>query len=101
ETDGISLLPSIIGQPQKVQHDFLYWEYCEAGGEKAVRMGKWKGYIQNILKGNREIELYNLDLDPREQTNVARYNPEVVAQIKEIMKKEHIDAELKAFNMPE
>lgn len=101
KTDGISILPSIIGQPQKIQHDFLYWEYCEAGGEKAVRMGKWKGYVQNILKGNREIELYNLELDPREQTNVARYHPEVVAKIKEVMKKEHTDAELKAFNMPE
>lgn len=100
KTDGISILPSIIGQPQKVQHDFLYWEYCEAGGEKAVRMGKWKGYVQKILKGNREIELYNLELDPREQTNVARYNPQVVAQIKEIMQKEHTDAELKQFNMP-
>lgn len=101
QTDGISLLPTLIGQPQKIQHDHLYWEYCEAGGEKAVRMGKWKGYVQNILKGNREIELYNLELDPREQTNVARYHPEIVAKVKEIMKKEHTDAELTQFNMPE
>lgn len=100
QTDGISLLPTLTGQPQKQQHDFLYWEYCEAGGEKAVRMGQWKGYVQSILKGNREIELYNLELDPREQTNVARYHPEIVERIKEIMKKEHTDAELTQFNMP-
>ncbi|MEG1738026.1 MAG: arylsulfatase [Odoribacter sp.] len=101
KTDGISLLPSILGETQQKQHDHLYWEYCEAGGEKAVRMGKWKGYLQKILNGNREIELYDLSLDPREQTNVAKYHPEVVTKIKEIMKKEHIDAELKSFNMPE
>lgn len=100
KTDGISILPSIIGQPQTVQHDFLYWEYCESGGEKAIRMGKWKGYVQNIMKGNREIELYDLELDPREVTNIAKYHPDVVAKIKAAMQNEHVDAEIKAFNMP-
>ena len=101
KTDGISILPTILGKPQKQQHDFLYWEYCEAGGEKAVRMGKWKAYVQNILKGNREVELYNLELDPREQKNVANFHPEMVKKAREIMKREHKDTELKAFNMPE
>lgn len=101
KTDGISILPTMLGKPQKKQHDFLYWEYSEAGGEKAVRMGKWKAYVQNILKGNREVELYNLELDPREQTNVAKYHPEIVKRACDIMRREHKDTELKAFNMPE
>lgn len=99
-TDGISILPSIMGKTQKAQHDYLYWEYCQMSGEKAVRMGKWKGYIQNIWKGNQEIELYDLELDPREHTNVAKYHPDVVKKIKEIMINEHTDAEIKEFNMP-
>lgn len=100
-TDGISMLPEMIGQTQKQQkHEFLYWEYCEAGGEKAVRMGPWKAYLPKILKGNREIELYNIELDPREQTNVAKYHPEVVRRAAEIMKSEHTDAEIRKFNMP-
>lgn len=102
QTDGISMLPEMLGQVAKQQkHEFLYWEYCEAGGEKAVRMGNWKAYLPRIMKGNREIELYNLELDPREQTNMAKYHPELVQKAKEIMKKEHVDAEIKNFNMPE
>ncbi|MEG1580283.1 MAG: arylsulfatase [Bacteroidaceae bacterium] len=101
KTDGISLLPTLSGKKQKKQHDYLYWEFCESSGEKAVRMGKWKGYIQNVLKGNKEIELFDLDLDPREQNNVAKNNPTIVAKIKEIMKREHTDAALTDFNMPE
>lgn len=98
-TDGISILPELLGKPQP-KHDFLYWEFPESGGQKAVRLGKWKAFVGDIEKGNRNIELYDLDLDPREQTNVARYHPEVVRRVKEIMEREHEDAEIKEFNLP-
>lgn len=102
ETDGISILPEMLGKNAKQEkHDFLYWEYCERGGEKAVRMGDWKAYLRDILKGNKEIELYNLQVDPREHTNVAKYHPDLVQKAKEIMKREHVDAEIKKFNMPD
>lgn len=101
KTDGISLLPEILDQSkQQKQHEYLYWEYPEADGQKAVRMGKWKAFLPRIFKGNREIELYNLELDPREQTNVARYHPDVVVKMKEIMRKAHTQAEIEQFNMP-
>lgn len=98
-TDGISILPELLGKPQP-KHDFLYWEFPESGGQKAVRLGKWKAFIGDIEKGNRNIELYDLDLDPREQTNIAKYHPEIIRQVKEIMEKEHEDAEIKEFNLP-
>ena len=41
-TDGISFLPELLGKKQN-KHDFLYWEFPDSGGQKAVRMGKWKG----------------------------------------------------------
>ncbi len=34
KTDGVSFLPSILGHPdQQKQHDYLYWEFYEGGGE--------------------------------------------------------------------
>lgn len=48
-TDGISFLPELLGKKQN-KHDFLYWEFPDSGGQKAVRMGKWKGIVLNILK---------------------------------------------------
>lgn len=101
KTDGISILPEMLGQTDKQrQHEFLYWEYPEGKGEKAVRMGDWKAYISGIRKGNFDIHLYNLRLDPREQTDVAKYHPEIVEKARQIMKQEHTDAEIKKFNMP-
>lgn len=102
QTDGISFFPEILGKSDKQQcHDYLYWEYCERGGEKAVRIGKWKAYLQDILKGNKQIELYDIELDPREHTDVAKYYPEIVEQVRGIMEKEHTAAEIEVFNMPE
>ena len=98
-TDGISFLPELLGKKQN-KHDFLYWEFPDSGGQKAIRMGKWKGIVLNIFKGNRKIQLYDLDSDPREQTDVARYHPEIVKRMEDIMKQEHIEPELASFKMP-
>ncbi|MBR1595332.1 MAG: arylsulfatase [Phocaeicola sp.] len=100
QTDGISMLPTLLGKEQKEQHEFLYWEYPESGGQKAVRMGKWKALVKNIRKGNKQIELYNLELDPREQTDIARYYPDVVDRVKEILISEHEDSPIERFQLP-
>lgn len=99
-TDGISLLPTLLGEKQKNQHEYLYWEFPEYGGQKAVRMGKWKAYVDRIVKGNRHIELYDISVDPREHTDLSRYHPDIIATVKEIFKNEHTDAEIKKFNLP-
>lgn len=99
QTDGISMLPAMLGNNQK-EHDFLYWEYPESGGQIAVRMNKWKAFIPNFKKGNKKIELYNLELDPREHTDIAKYHPEIIKEIKKIIKQEHKDPAIKLFQMP-
>ena len=71
ETDGISFLPELLGKEQP-EHESLYWEFPESGGQKAIRMGKWKGLILDILKGVNTMQLFDLESDPREQTDVAR-----------------------------
>lgn len=86
--DGKSFLGALFGQDLE-EPEFLFWDYPEYGGQQAVRLGKWKGVRQNISKGNLEIELYDLESDPQEQNNVASQYPEIVAQIQEIMKREH------------
>jgi arylsulfatase A-like enzyme len=83
-TDGVSILPTLLGQPGKQkQHEFLYWEFHEQGSKQAVRMGDWKA----VRFGPRgELELYNLKEDIGEKNNLAGRYPDVVARIEEYLK---------------
>jgi arylsulfatase len=98
ETNGISFLPTLIGNKQK-QHEYLYYEFPEYGGQQAVRLGNYKAIRKDIRKGNLEIELYDLNNDIKEEKNIADQNPEIVKRIEEIMKKEHTIPELQKFKM--
>ena len=80
ETDGISLMPTLIGLPQKQQHEFLYWEVHENGSQQAVRQGDWKAV--RITPG-KPLELYNLETDKGETRNVAAQYPNVVKRFEE------------------
>lgn len=96
--DGISIVPALLGKKQK-KHDYLYWEYPEGRGSLAIRMGKWKGFIPKIKDGNRTMELYDLEKDPREQNNLADQYPKVVETLTAKMKEAHQDPENKRFDM--
>lgn len=98
-TDGISFVPELLGKKQP-KHDFLYWEYPEGGGSKAVRIGKWKGLILNIRKeGEEKMMLFNLEEDPREQNDVAAKYPKIIRKMREIMVEAHEDAVIGNFNI--
>jgi arylsulfatase len=100
QLDGISYLPTLKGENNKQQkHPFLYWEFPEYNGQQAVRLGKWKAVRKNIANGNLEIELYNLKNDPREENNIAKAHPDVVKQIENIMKSEHVRSENELFQL--
>lgn len=96
--DGISFLPELTGNDQK-QHEYLYWEFPEYGGQQAVRLGKWKGIRKDIRKGNMNIALYNLETDIQEQNDIAADHPEIVKQMEEIMIREHVEAANDRFKM--
>jgi arylsulfatase len=98
--DGISILPTLLGEEDQSQHEFLFWDYPEYNGQQAVRKGKWKGIRKNIKKGNLEIELYDLSNDIQELNNVALTNPEIVEKISSIMVREHSPPIIKTFAMP-
>ena len=89
DIDGISLLPTLIGQTKKQEkHDYLYWEYS---GRQAIRMGDWKAYRKDV---DSDIELYNLRDDIAEQHDLAGKMPEVVSKMKEIMRNTRTKSEI-------
>ena len=99
DRDGISFLPTLLGEKDQPRHDYIYWEFPAYKGQQAVRMGKWKGIRKNIFDGNMAVELYDLDVDPREQNDISQTNPEVVEKIESIFKEAHVPAKLERFKM--
>lgn len=95
--DGISLLPTLLGKSSSPEHDFLYWEFPENNGQQAVRMGKWKGIRENIDQGNLEIQLFDLENDLQEKHDVSTEYPDIVEQIRGIMKAQHRPAAIDRF----
>jgi arylsulfatase A len=83
-TDGISILPTLLGKDEQNKHDYLYWEL---GGKSAVRMGKWKAVVGK--KG--DFELFDLSKDLGEENDIAAQHPELVKKIKVLMKASHTE----------
>ncbi|TWT76422.1 Arylsulfatase [Planctomycetes bacterium CA13] len=79
DIDGISLVPSLLGQTQPPR-PYLYREFAGYGGQQSIRVGNWKAIRQRMRQGNLDIELYNLADDVGEQNNVAAEHPELVAK---------------------
>lgn len=88
--DGTSMTRALRGEPQPT-HDFFYWEFHERGFQQAVRMGPWKAVR---LKKDAPLELYNLESDPRETTNVASDHADVVAKIEAYLRTARTDSPL-------
>ncbi|MBJ6369201.1 sulfatase [Snuella sedimenti] len=81
--DGISLKPILEGK--SLTERPLYWHYPHygnQGGEPSsiIREGNWK--LIHYWEDGRN-ELYNLQSDPEEQTNVASSNPDITKKLNE------------------
>jgi arylsulfatase len=103
ETDGLSILPTLLDKGEQKKHAFLYWEFPSYGGQQAVRMGNWKGVRQRLDRGTVRTELYNLADDIGEKHNVAARHPDIVARIEKIMREQHTPSAtfpLKAIDRP-
>lgn len=100
DVDGISFLPELLGEEQP-EHEFLYWEFYDYNWNweqnnnnlprnwlesQAVRYGKWKAVIPEIFSNqNTETELYDLENDIGETTNVAQDHPKIVQKLEAYM----------------
>lgn len=88
-SDGISLLPTLLGKGKQRRHEFLFWDFNGYGGQQAVRLGHWKGLRRNLHRGNTKLELYNLATDPGEQHDVAAQHPAIVQRIETVLREQH------------
>jgi arylsulfatase A-like enzyme len=85
ELDGISFLPELLGKEQE-KHELLYWEFHEQGGKQAILKNEWKAIRLQVGKDPRAaLELYNLELDPGEEKNVAGSHPDLVEEFSRMM----------------
>ncbi len=90
KSDGISMAPTLLDKKDQKQHNYLYWEFEEQGGSRAVLKGNWKGIRRNTKKNpNAPIEIYNIDNDIAETTNLAATEKTLVEEFKLVLKREH------------
>ena len=96
--DSISLVPTLLGQPaRQTQHEYLYWEFYEAGVSQAVLIeGRWKGI--RLRRTTAPIKLYDLTSDLAETNDIAEQHPEIIRRIARIMSGEHVDNEYWKIN---
>lgn len=93
--DGISFASTMLGKDdQQGKHEFLYWEFHETD-QIGVRMGNWKMVVK---KG--KPYLYNLATDIHEDHDVAAGHPDIVKQMKDIIKREHRESDLFKVTLP-
>ena len=77
-TDGISFVPTIIGEGSQAEHEWLYWELVGDGNKllrQAARHGRWK-FVR--ASRNAAVEVYDLDTDERETRDLATRHSELV-----------------------
>ena len=76
---GKSLVPLLTGEADIVNRaEPLFWE---RGGNRAVREGKWK--LVSPADQPDKYELYDIETDRAENTDLAAKYPEIVQQLKE------------------
>jgi arylsulfatase A-like enzyme len=90
--DGLSFLPTLLGQTQPETTRSLYFVRREGGlpycGKtiEALRQGPWKLVLDSPFA---PLELYNLEDDPSETSNRAGQEPAVVRQLASVLR-QHI-----------
>ena len=65
--EGKSLVPILAGK-QRAGYQSLFWEH---EGNRALRQGKWK----LVARNNKEWELFDVEADRTEMTNLAANQP--------------------------
>ena len=73
--DGKSILPALKGKTDQL-HNELYWSSAGAKGKWAIRSGNWK-----LVAEKRRVELYDLEKDISETTDLAAKHPKVVSEL--------------------
>ncbi len=93
DCDGLSIVPELLGKQAaghaQAQHEFLYWETGSGAKlDRAGRLGDWKAVWP---AGDAPLELYDLSRDLGEKNNVADRHPDIVAEMKGRLERNHAD----------
>ena len=97
--DGISFLPTLLGQGGQKKHDYLYWEFHEKGGRQAIRKERWKLVKYDVFSDNEnKTELYDLKLDPSEKNNLANKFPQKVKTLESLLEQSRTPSKVFRFN---
>ena len=89
-TDGVSVLPTLLGDPGQEQHDYLYWEYRD---EQSARMENWYLHRQHP---DTPIEIFDAVKDPGQEKDLAGDYPDIVKRGKELFR----DARTEVLHYP-
>ncbi len=86
--DGVSLVPLLRGETEKLSRAALYWHYPHYHGSGwttggAVRAGDWK-LVEFFESG--KTELFHLSDDPGERRNLAGEQPEKLQAMHDLLK---------------
>jgi arylsulfatase A len=100
DLDGFSFAPTLFGRHQEPR-PFLYRETTGYGGQQCVRVDNWKAIRRNVNPAPRAsdqnpgaVELYDLAADPYEKTDLAAKHPEIVAELRAVLEKQHVKSDL-------
>ena len=98
--DGVSFAPTLLGKGVQTPHPPMYWEHHEVcAGQQAVRDGKWKAVRLGIATPNPSpLELYDLDADPGERTDVSANYPDVAKRMLGLMTSLRATAAISEWN---
>ncbi len=98
KVDGLSILPTLLGQTQEVLNTrTMYWEQYSGGFQQAVRTGKWKGHY---TPAKEKFELYDLSADQMEEHDLAAQHPDVVRRMRDFMQAAHVPSPNWLVNAP-
>jgi len=100
-SNGLSLLPTWLGQKNKQEHhQYLYFEYPEKGGQIAIREGHWKAVKLDLKKNPKaKWQLYDLTTDPWEEKDLAAQYPQLMPHFDEIVTREHRPAHIQEWEI--
>jgi arylsulfatase A-like enzyme len=95
--EGKSLLPAFAGK--QIDRELMFWEHS---GNRAIRKGAWKlvsrvAAQMKFAAGESIWELYNLENDPSETTNLAQKFPGKVKEMADLWEAEALRTKAKPW----
>ena len=99
--DGESQWSVMRGEAPPTERKPMVWAFAEYGGQVAVRLGPHK-ILRRRLNTKRPgpWEVYDIEADPGEETNLASDLPEILDQAKQILRREVAENKIFPLEIP-